>query len=329
MLAYIVRRVLLFIPMMFAVSILTFVLIQLPPGDYLNSEIRAIAQRGQEVDEALIAALRARYGLDRPMWDQYLRWMENILLRGDFGRSFQWNQPVSNLIWDRLFWTMIISVGSLLFTWVIAFPIGVYSAVHQYSVMDYIATFLGFLGRAIPNFLLALILMWIGYTYFGINMGGLYSPEYQRAPWSFGKFLDLLAHLWVPLVVLGTAGTAGLIRTLRANLLDELGKPYVVAARAKGVPETRLIWKYLVRIAINPFISSVGNVLPELISGAAIVSVVLSLPTTGPLMLSALLSQDMYLAGSFLLLLTLLSLIGTLISDILLALLDPRIRQTV
>jgi peptide/nickel transport system permease protein len=329
MLAYIVRRVLLFIPMMFAVSILTFVLIQLPPGDYLNSEIRAIAQRGQEVDEALIAALRARYGLDRPMWDQYLRWMENILLRGDFGRSFQWNQPVSNLIWDRLFWTMIISVGSLLFTWVIAFPIGVYSAVHQYSVMDYIATFLGFLGRAIPNFLLALILMWIGYTYFGINMGGLYSPEYQRAPWSFGKFLDLLAHLWVPLVVLGTAGTAGLIRTLRANLLDELGKPYVVAARAKGVPETRLIWKYPVRIAINPFISSVGNVLPELISGAAIVSVVLSLPTTGPLMLSALLSQDMYLAGSFLLLLTLLSLIGTLISDILLALLDPRIRQTV
>jgi peptide/nickel transport system permease protein len=329
MIAYIIRRLLFFIPMLFVISVITFVLIQLPPGDYLNSEITAIAARGEEVDEALIASLKLRYGLDRPLHEQYIRWITNIILHGDFGRSFHWKQPVSALIWERLMWTFIISLGSLFFTWIIAFPIGIYSATHQYSVADYIVTLLGFLGKATPGFLLALILMWIGYVYFDVNMGGLFSSEYQNAPWSWAKFTDLLEHLWVPMVVLGTAGTADLIRTLRANLLDELGKPYVAAARAKGLSETKLIWKYPVRIAINPFISSVGSVLPELISGAAIVSVVLSLPTTGPLMLNALLTQDMFLAGGFLLMLTLLSLLGTLISDILLAILDPRIRQTV
>lgn len=328
MTGYIIRRLLLFFPMLLSVSIIAFVLIQLPPGDYLTSEIMAMAARGEEVDEAVIASLNRRYGLDRPMHEQYFRWITNIIFEGDFGRSFHWKKPVSELIWGRLMWTVIISVGSLMFTWMMAFPIGVYSATHQYSALDYVVTFLGFFGKATPNFLLALILMWIGYVYFDIDMGGMFSAEYQNAPWSIGKFFDFLNHLWVPLVVLGTAGTADLIRTLRANLLDELGKPYVTAARAKGLSEFKLIWKYPVRIAINPFVSSIGGVLPELISGAAIVSVVLSLPTTGPVMLNALLSQDMFLAGSFLMMLTFLALIGTLISDILLAILDPRIRQT-
>ena len=328
MTGYIIRRLLLFFPMLLSVSIIAFVLIQLPPGDYLTSEIMAMAARGEEVDEAVIASLNRRYGLDRPMHEQYFRWITNIIFEGDFGRSFHWKKPVSELIWGRLMWTVIISVGSLMFTWMMAFPIGVYSATHQYSALDYVVTFLGFFGKATPNFLLALILMWIGYVYFDIDMGGMFSAEYQNAPWCIGKFFDFLNHLWVPLVVLGTAGTADLIRTLRANLLDELGKPYVTAARAKGLSEFKLIWKYPVRIAINPFVSSIGGVLPELISGAAIVSVVLSLPTTGPVMLNALLSQDMFLAGSFLMMLTFLALIGTLISDILLAILDPRIRQT-
>jgi peptide/nickel transport system permease protein len=227
-----------------------------------------------------------------------------------------------------LAWTVGISLGSLLFTWLVAFPIGIYSATHQYSIADYLFTFLGFLGRATPGFLLALILMWIGYSFFGFSIGGLFSPRYETARWSFDKFIDLLKHLWVPLVVLGTGGAAGLIRILRANLLDELQKPYVIAARAKGLSEAELIWKYPVRIAINPFISGIGGTLPYLISGAGIVSIVLSLPTTGPLLLRALLAQDMYLAGSFMMMLTTLTLVGTLVSDILLAALDPRIRQT-
>lgn len=325
---YIVKRILLFIPMLFIISVLVFILIQLPPGDYLTSVLMRMAESGEEIDQALIDGLTRQYGLDRPLYRQYLSWIGNILLRGDFGRSFEWEMPVSALIWSRLLWTLILSVGSLLFIWLMAFPIGVYSATHQYSLFDYAVTFLGFIGKAIPNFLLALILMWTGWSCCGITMGGLFSPEYSRAAWSWARFVDLMQHLWVPLVVLGTAGTAGLIRVLRSNLLDELEKPYVQAARAKGVSEFKLIWKYPVRIALNPFISSVGGVLPELISGAAIVSIVLSLPTTGPLMLNALLSQDMYLAGSFLMMLTVLALIGTLISDILLAILDPRIRQT-
>ncbi len=328
MLDYILKRILLFIPMLLIISILVFVLIQLPPGDYLTSQLMLMAESGEEIDQALIDGLTRQYGLDRPMYEQYLLWIGNIVLRGDFGRSFDWGQPVATIIWERLMWTVILSLGSLVFIWLVAFPIGVYSATHQYSLFDYVVTFFGFLGKATPNFLLALILMWIGWSWFGVSMGGLFSPDYARAPWSWAKFVDLLKHLWVPLVVLGTAGTAGLIRILRSNLLDELEKPYVQAARAKGVSEFKLIWKYPVRIAINPFISGIGGVLPELISGAAIVSIVLSLPTTGPVMLNALLSQDMYLAGSFLMMLSLLSLIGTLISDILLALLDPRIRQT-
>jgi peptide/nickel transport system permease protein len=327
MATYIIRRLLLFIPMLVGLSILTFALIQLPPGDYLTSVIMALAQSGEEIDEALIENLKHRYGLDKPLYAQYLRWIGNILLRGDFGVSFRWNKPVSELIWERLAWTVGISLGSLLFTWLVAFPIGIYSATHQYSISDYLFTFFGFVGRATPSFLLALILMWIGYSLFGLSIGGLFSAQYEKAPWSAAKFIDLLKHLWVPLVVLGTGGTAGLIRTLRANLLDELHKAYVVTARAKGLSEARVIWKYPVRIALNPFISGIGSTLPYLISGAGIVSIVLNLPTTGPLLINALLTQDMYLAGSFMMMLTILSLTGTLVSDILLAILDPRIRQ--
>jgi len=326
---YIVRRVLLVIPMLLVVSVLCFILIQLPPGDFLTSQLMHLSESGQVIDQALIDSLEQRYGVNRPLYEQYLAWIGGILFRGDFGRSLQWNRPVAELVWERLPWTIALSFGSLLLTWIVAFPIGVYSATHQYSMADYAFTLLGFLGRAIPSFLLALVLMWTSFRYFGVSMGGFFSPEFRRAPWSFARFTDLLGHLWVPVAIIGTAGTAGLIRTLRANLLDELRKPYVMVARAKGVSGAKLIWKYPLRIAINPFISGVGNVLPQLISGAGIVSIVLSLPTTGPLILGALLVQDMYLAGSILMMLSVLSLLGTLLSDILLVLIDPRIRQTV
>ena len=329
MLKFILRRLLLFIPTLLAVSMVTFVLIQLPPGDYLSTIIYQLEESGEDVDEALLASLRKRYGLDQPIYMQYLRWIGSIVLDGDFGYSMAHNRPVSDLIWERLAWTLVISFSTLIVTWIIAFPIAIYSATHQYSIGDYAFTFIGFVGRGIPNFMIALILMWIGFSVFNFGIGGLFSEEYRRAPWSLGKFVDLLQHLWVPLVVLGTAGTAGLIRITRANLLDELRKPYVITARAKGLTEQRVVWKYPVRVALNPFISSVGYVLPGLISGSTIISVVLSLPTTGPLLLSALLSQDMYLAGSFLLMLSTLTVFGTLLSDILLAWVDPRIRMSV
>jgi peptide/nickel transport system permease protein len=326
MLKFILRRVLLFVPTLLAVSVVTFVLIQLPPGDYLTTIIYELEESGEEVDEALLAALRKRYGLDQPMYIQYLRWIGSIVLRGDFGYSMAHNRPVADLIWERLLWTLVISFSTLVVTWAIAFPVAIYSATHQYSIGDYLSTFVGFVGRGIPNFMIALILMWIGFSVFGFGIGGLFSEEFRRAPWTWRKFVDLLQHLWVPLVVLGTGGTAGLIRITRANLLDELRKPYVITGRAKGLTERRVVWKYPVRVALNPFISSVGYVLPGLISGSTIISVVLSLPTTGPLLLSALLSQDMYLAGSFLFMLSVLTVLGTLISDILLAWVDPRIR---
>jgi len=277
------------------------------------------------VDEATIAALRHRYGLDQPYYIQYFKWMWNML-HGDFGQSFEWNRPVNQLIWERLGLTVAVSLFTMVLTWVIAFPIGIYSATHQYSIGDYTVTFLGYIGLATPSFMIALILMWIAYSVFGASVGGLFSPEYIEAPWSWAKFVDMLGHLWIPAIVIGTAGTAGLIRTLRANLLDELHKPYVVAARAKGLPERQLFWKYPMRIAIVPFISTVGWSLPGIISGETITAVVLSLPTTGPLLLRALQSQDMYLAGSFVMLLSILTVLGTLISDILLGWVDPRIR---
>jgi peptide/nickel transport system permease protein len=277
------------------------------------------------VSEAEIASLRRQYGLDQPMVVQYLQWMWK-LLHGDFGMSFQWNRPVRTLIGERLGLTMVISTATLVFTWVVAIPIGIYSAMRQYSLGDYVATVIGMLGVAVPNFLLALVIMYFAYTRFGLNITGLFSREMAAAPWSVAKFVDMLKHIWAPVIVVGMAGTAQLIRIMRAGLLDELGKPYVEAARAKGIPERRLIFKYPVRLAINPLVSTIGWSLPGIISGETIVSVVLSLETTGPLLLRALLSQDMYLAGSFILMLSLLTVIGTLISDILLALLDPRIR---
>jgi peptide/nickel transport system permease protein len=252
--------------------------------------------------------------------------MSGILLRGDFGHSFEWDLPVKALLWERLSLTLILSLSTLLFTWVVAFPIGIYSAVKQYSLGDYLFTTIGFVGLAIPNFLLALVLMYISFKYLNQSVGGLFSPDYIDAPWNWAKFMDLMGHLWIPVMILGTAGTAGLIRIMRANLLDELRKPYVKTARAKGLSETKLLLKYPVRVALNPFISTIGWTLPILVSGSAIVSVVLSLPTTGPLLLRALIAQDMYLAGSFILMLGILTIIGTLISDILLAWLDPRIR---
>lgn len=326
MLGYIFRRLLWMIPTLFLVSIIAFILIDLPPGDYLSSYISGLRRQGEEIDYQMIDNLRDRYGFDQPVYIRYWKWISNVL-EGDFGRSFGWNNaPVEGLIWSRLQLTLMISVSSLLLTWLIALPIGIYSAVYQYSIGDYIATFLGFIGLAIPNFLLALILMYIAFRYFNTAIIGLYSLEYADAPWSWEKFKDLLSHVWVPVLILATGGTAGLIRIMRANLLDELRKPYVITARAKGMREWRLVLKYPVRVALNPFVSTIGFTIPQLVSGTVIVAVVLNLPTTGPLLLNALRQQDMYLAGAFILLLSLLTVIGTLLSDLLLAALDPRIR---
>ena len=326
MLQFIIRRLLYMIPTLIAISIVSFILIQLPPGDYLTSMVAGLRDQGVEVDAAQLAALQQRYGLGQPIYVQYWKWVSGILLRGDFGQSFEWQRPGSGLIWQRLGLTVIVSVSTMLFVWIIAFPIGIYSAVKQYSIGDYIATFFGFIGVAIPGFLLALVLMYIAFRYFGQNVGGLFSPQYVDAPWSWAKLKDLISHLWIPMIVLGTSGAAGLIRVMRANLLDELGKLYVVAARAKGMPEWRLLLKYPVRIALNPFVSGIGWLFPQIVSGSTVVGVVLSLPITGPLLLRALMAQDMYLAGSFLLMLSVMTLIGTLVYDILLAWLDPRIR---
>ena len=325
MLQYILRRVLALIPTLIAISIISFVIIKLPPGDFLTSYVAGLEAQGESVDAAELASLKQRYGLDEPGYIQYIKWISGVL-RGDFGQSFELNQPVSTLIGGRLALTFFISLLTLLFTWVVALPVGIYSAVRRYSLGDYFFTFFGFLGLAIPNFLLALILMYVAFKYFNTSVTGLFSPEYVDAPWSWERILDLANHLWVPIIIIGTAGTAGLIRIMRANLLDELHKPYVTTARAKGLSETRLLLKYPVRIALNPFISTIGWSLPFLISGSAIVAIVLNLPTSGPLLLRSLLTQDMFLAGSFILILAFMTILGTLISDILLAWLDPRIR---
>jgi len=324
-LTLIARRLLWMIPTLLIISIISFAIIQLPPGDYLTSYIAALSETGETVDEEQIAALKKQYRLDEPIHLQYLHWIAG-LLRGDMGMSMEWNRPVTKLIGERILLTTIISLVTLLFTWAVAIPIGIYSAVRQYSIGDYVFTFLGFIGLATPNFLLALIFMYVGYSVFGVSAGGLFSPQFQNAPWSLAKFGDLMAHIWIPVVVIGTAGTAGLIRVMRGNLLDELRKQYVLTARAKGVARVKLILKYPVRVAINPLVSTIGWVLPAIVSGATITAVVLGLPTTGPLLLRALMNQDMYLAGSMVMMLSLLTVVGTLISDILLMLLDPRIR---
>lgn len=325
MLQYILRRVIYIIPTLIAVSIISFIIIELPPGDFLTSYITSLEMQGETIDQSEVDALKQFYGLDQPVYVRYIKWVWQAL-QGNFGISFEWNLPVSELIWERLALTVLISFTTLMFTWIVALPIGILSAVRQYSLLDYVATFLGFIGLAVPNFMIALILMWIAFSRFGVNLGGLFSEEFIEQGWSWAKFVDMLTHLWVPLLVLGTSGTAGLIRTMRANLLDELRKPYVTTARAKGLKERRVIWKYPVRVALNPFVSTLGWALPALVSGSTIISIVLSLPTTGPLFFKALMSQDMYLAGTFVMMLSILTVIGTLISDIMLAWLDPRIR---
>lgn len=325
MIRYVLRRVLIAVPVLFLISIAAFAIIQLPPGDYLTTYVAGLQASGQAVNAAQVAQLAEQYGLNQPIWVQYLRWIGNVL-QGDFGTSFEWNQPVSTLLAERLPLTIVLAVTTLLFTWLLAFPAGIYSALRQYSWGDYSVTVLAFLGIAVPNFLIALVLAWISSSVFGQPIGGLFSAEYVDASWNLGKVLDLLAHIWVPIVVLGAAGTAGLMRILRANLLDELQRPYVTAARARGIPERRLIVRYPLRVALNPFISTIGWVLPALISGEVIVAQVLALPTTGPLLVSALTSQDMFLAGSIILIISTLTVIGSLISDVALALLDPRIR---
>jgi peptide/nickel transport system permease protein len=314
------------IPTTILISFISFGIIVLPPGDFLTTYVAQLATSGSQISEASLEALREAYGIGQPLYVQYFKWISRIVLHGDFGMSFEWNQPIDQFIWGRIGLTLIVSGFALIFTWIVAFPIGIISAVRQYSVTDYVATFIAFLGLAVPDYLLALVLMVGAFSLFGADIAGLFSVTYAEAPWSWGKVSDLLAHLWAPVLVLGTARTAVLVRVMRANLLDELQKPYVTAARSKGLSETRVLMRYPVRAALNPFVSTVGWELPNLISGVTIVSVVLSLPTTGPLLLKALLSQDMYLAAAFILILSVLTLVGTLISDILLALLDPRIR---
>ncbi len=325
MAAYIARRLAYMILTLAVTSVLAFVIIQLPPGDFLNSEIERLRTSGGIVNEATIAALRTQYGLDLPPTAQYLQWVRGML-RGRFGMSFIWVKPVGELIGERLGLTVVLAVVSLLFTYVVAIPIGIYSATHQYSAGDYLFSVVGFIGLAVPSFLLAIVLMYLFYTAFGISVGGLFSRQYLEAPWSLGKIVDMVNHLWIPVIVIGLSGTASLVRMLRGSLLDELKKQYVVTARAKGVDETRLLFKYPVRLAMNPLISSLPWIFPRIISGSTIVAVVLNLPTTGPMLLEALMNQDMYLAGTLIMFLTFLAIVGTFVADLLLVAVDPRIR---
>jgi len=326
MLRFLLRRLGWMAVTLAAISFVTFIVIKLPPGDYTSTVIANAEARGQDIPDSQIAELKRHYGLDKPFMVQYLTWISGVVLHGDLGQSFAWNQSVASLIGNRVLLSMVLSIASLLFVWAIAFPIGIYSALRQYSPGDYVASFLGFIGMAVPEFMLALVMMYVGFRYFGQSVGGLFSPEYADAAWNLGKLLDLISHLWIPIVVVGVAGTAGLIRITRANLLDELHKPYVATARAKGLPEWKLLLKYPVRMSLSPFFSTVGWLLPGLISGETIVSVVMSLPTSGPLLLGAVKSQDMYLVGSFVLILSTLTVIGTMLSDLALAWWDPRIR---
>ncbi len=325
MLTYTIRRILIMVPTLLAISAIIFVIIQLPPGDYLETYISQLQADGQKIDLEKIEALRRQYGLDRPLYEQYGVWVWG-LLRGDMGYSFIYELPVNRVVGDRLWLSFMVAFATIIFTYAVSFPIGIYSEVRQYSLGDYVFSFLGFLGLATPNFLLALVLLYFANVYFGTSIGGLMDDAYIDQPWSWGKFLSVLEHLWVPVVVIGTSGTAGMIRRLRANLLDELQRQYVVTGRAKGLSPGKLLLKYPLRMALNPFIADIGNLLPQVVSGAAIVSIVLSLPTTGPMLIEALRAQDMYLAGSFLMFLALLTVIGVFLSDLLLALLDPRIR---
>lgn len=326
MLAYILRRLIFAAATTVAISVIAFVIIQLPPGDFVDAYIAAISATGGQVSLEEAESLRIQFGLDRPMYIQYFDWITGVV-QGNFGFSVEWRRPVSEVIGDRLWMTVIISVFAILLSWGLALPIGIYSAVRQYSTGDYVFTFIGFFGLAVPNFLLALIIMYFSFVLFDANVGGLFSAEYQLEPWSWGKAWDLAKHLPLPGLILAIAGTAQLIRIMRANLLDELRKPYVVTARAKGMRESRVILKYPVRAALNPFASTIGYLFPFVVSGSIIISLVLSLPTVGPLLLRSLVAQDMHLAGTIVLMLGVLTVIGTFISDLILMWVDPRLRS--
>jgi len=323
---YIVRRVLVMIPTLVAISIVAFIIIQLPPGDYLTIYVAQLREQGDIVDELVINRLQQRYGLGQPLYVQYYKWISGILLRNDWGDSMYYNMPVKDVIGDRVWLTVVLSFTTMLFSWFVSIPVGVYYATHQYSVPDYIITAINFVGRGVPEFMLALVVMWWAMSTLGMSVGGLFSPEFITAPWTWAKVVDMLKHIWQPMLILAVGSTAGGIRTTRANLLDELNKPYVETARAKGLTERKLLWKYPVRVSMNPFFSTVGWSLANLISGSTVVSIVLSLQTTGPMLYQALITQDMYLAGSFILILSTLTVLGTLLSDLLLGWVDPRIR---
>ena len=325
MVTYILQRLALALVTIWAISVVSFVIIQLPPGDFVDSYIMNLAASGSAVRAEEAQVLREQYGLDKPIWVQYAKWISRVAA-GDFGMSMEWGRPVIEVIGDRLWLTIVISLAAIVITWGLALPIGIYSAVRQYSFADYIFTFVGFVGLAVPNFLLALIIMYFGFKFFDMNIGGLFSAEYQIAPWSAAKVWDMMKHLPLPALILALAGTAQLIRIMRANLLDELRRPYVTTARARGLPEWRVILKYPVRAALNPFASTIGYLLPFVVSGSIVVSLVLSLPTVGPLLLRSLIAQDMFLAGTIVLLLGILTVIGTFLSDLILMWIDPRIR---
>ena len=326
MLQYIIKRLLLLPFLLFVFSIIAFILIQAPPGDFLTSYIAELAASGSSIERAQIDALRTLYGLDQPYYIQYIKWVSR-LLTGDLGFSLDWQKPISELIGERLALTLALGIGTFIFTWMVAIPIGILSATKQYSFFDYFFTVFNYIGVATPTFMTALVLMWIAFKYYGLSVTGLFSPEYVDATWSLDRTIDLLKHLWLPVVILGMDGTARLARVMRANLLDELKKPYMEMARAKGLSEWRLVMKYPVRLALNPLVSTIGWYLPLIFSGSVIVATVMNLPTIGPMLLRALISQDMYLAGTIILIYMILAIIGTLISDILLAWLDPRIRM--
>ena len=326
MLQYIIKRLLILPFLLFIFSIIAFILIQAPPGDFLTSYIAELATSGSSIERAQIDALRALYGLDQPLYIQYFKWIGR-LLTGDLGFSLDWQKPISELIGERLALTLALGVGTFIFTWLVAIPIGILSATRQYSFFDYFFTVFNYIGVATPTFMTALVLMWIAFKYYGLSVTGLFSPEYIDAVWSWDRTVDLLKHLWLPVVILGLDGTARLARVMRANLLDELKKPYMEMARAKGMSEWSLVMKYPVRLALNPLVSTIGWYLPLIFSGSVIVATVMNLPTIGPMLLRALISQDMFLAGTTILIYMILAIIGTLISDILLAWLDPRIRM--
>lgn len=326
LLRYIAKRILQLIPLLILVSIVTFTIIQLPPGDYLSTYIERLRGTGTEISQELVESMKGQYGLDRPVYMQYFIWMKNMITKGDLGKSFLWNKPVAKIIGSYLGMTILISLLSLLFVWLTAIPIGIYSATHQYTPFDYIFTFFGIAGLAVPGFLVALVLIYLLFSKAGISVTGLFSPEFQNEPWSLAKILNMLPRMGLSIFLISIPNLAGMFRTIRGMLLDELGKQYVITARAKGLGEMRLIFKYPVRMAINPLISTIGWMLPALISGEIIISIVLNMPTTGPVLLRALMAQDMYLAGSFLFFISMLTIIGTLLSDVLLAVVDPRIR---